>query len=321
MFGLFWWGGIEVYGQGRGNGIGKFWGVCRVGVLQGVEQVLYARSIHKRIITRRDDRNAALLPLRDVNPTRIRPLVTWGLIIACAVVYFLVQPAVDPEAQEELPLESEYGRFLYEYAAIACELTTGEPLDLSEINDPGPDWLCSEASSDKQPFPGKNVWLAALVSMFLHANLAHILFNMWALWIFGNNVEEAFGWLGFAAVYLLTGIVATAGFVVFNPDFTGPMIGASGAIAGVMGAYVVLFPRHRIMTIVFYRIVAIPAWIYLGIWFGTQFLLWGADDGIAWQAHVAGFLAGVIVAAPFRKRLLDNTLNPDPPQRQSSSAF
>ncbi len=231
-----------------------------------------------------------MLPIRDVNPTAIRPLVMW-LIIAVNVVVFLRQPSSGPELEE----------FIYEHAAIACEITTGEPLAAQEIRT----GICSDAPDSAVVFPRKSLPGSVVVSMFLHAGLAHIAFNLWSLWIFGNNVEEAFGHLGFAIFYLLSGIAATFGFVAVNPDLTVPLVGASGAIAAVMGAYLVLFPRHQIMTLIFFRIVAIPAKVFLGIWFFSQFLF--TDGSVAWEAHVAGFAFGVLVTLPFRRRLLRNT--------------
>jgi membrane associated rhomboid family serine protease len=147
--------------------------------------------------------------------------------------------------------------------------------------------------------------------MFLHGSIAHILFNMWSLWIFGNNVEEAFGHLGYLVFYLAAGIAATIGFVAVNPDLTVPLIGASGAIAGVMGAYLVLFPRHMVLSLILFRVVAIPAVVFLGFWFFSQFLF--ESEGIAWEAHVAGFVFGAIVALPFRERLLTRTLSGESP--------
>ncbi|MEX0826495.1 MAG: rhomboid family intramembrane serine protease [Acidimicrobiia bacterium] len=232
-----------------------------------------------------------MLPIRDVNPTRIRPLVTWTIIAVNAIVYFGWQPQ-DVDAATE---------FVYERAAIACELTTGAPLSLDEINT----GRCSDGP--EQPFfQGKNVWLSALVSMFLHGSIAHILFNMWSLWIFGNNVEEAFGHLGYLLFYLAAGVAATVGFVVVNPELTVPLVGASGAIAGMMGAYLVLFPSHQVMSLVLFRIVAIPAILFLGIWFLSQFFF--SSEGVAWEAHVAGFAFGALLALPFRRLLLRRTL-------------
>lgn len=235
-----------------------------------------------------------MFPIRDVNPTRLRPLITWALIAANVIVYFLVQPQGSDAAAAE---------FTYEHAAIACEIVTGDPLDYQEIGGP-----CLDRPLGNAPFPGKNVWFAVLVSMFLHGGVAHLAFNMWSLWIFGNNVEEAFGRVGYLAFYLLAGLVATAGFVAFNTETTVPLIGASGAIAGVMGAYLVLFPRHHVMTLVFVRVVAIPATVFLGIWLVSQFFLAGVESGIAWEAHVAGFVFGAVFSVPFRQTLLRRTL-------------
>jgi len=276
--------------------------------------VLDARSIHGCIITRRDDRKLVLIPIGDVNPTRNRPYVTWALIAVCLIVYFVVQPS--PGSEDGPSTWIDYNTFLYKNAAIACELTTGQALTLDEINYE----RCSDSDAESPYFPEKNIWLAAIFTMFLHGDIAHVLFNMWSLWIFGDNVEEAFGTAGYVALYAVTGIIATAGFVLFNQDLTVPLIGASGAIAGVMGAYLVLFPRHLIKMWFFFRIVAVRATLFLGIWFASQITMVGSNQGIAWQAHVAGFLAGMAIAAPLRKRLLANTLNPDPPQSKYSAA-
>jgi membrane associated rhomboid family serine protease len=232
-----------------------------------------------------------MLPIRDVNPTLIRPLLTWALVAASVAVFFFVQPQTAPEADE----------FAYRNAAISCELATGQPLSAQEIRT----GVCSDAAAERPVFPRKSLAGSVLFSMFLHAGIAHLAFNMWSLWIFGNNVEEAFGHAGYLLLYLLSGIAATFGFVVVNPDLTVPLVGASGAIAGVMGAYLVLFPKHQVMTLIFFRIVAIRAVFFLGIWFVSQFLF--TDGNVAWEAHVAGFLFGALVALPFRQRLLDNT--------------
>ncbi|HSM02852.1 MAG TPA: rhomboid family intramembrane serine protease [Acidimicrobiia bacterium] len=232
-----------------------------------------------------------MLPIRDVNPTRIRPLITWAIIAINVFVYFVVQPDEVGEATE----------FVYQRAAIACELTTGEPLSLEEINRE----TCTDGS-EVPLFPDKNVWVAGFVSMFLHGSVAHILFNMWSLWIFGNNVEEAFGHVGYLLFYVAAGVAATIGFVALNTDLTVPLIGASGAIAGVMGAYLVLFPRHLVLTLIIFRVVAIPAIAFLGFWFFSQFFF--ATEGVAWEAHVAGFLFGALAALPFRESLLGRTL-------------
>jgi membrane associated rhomboid family serine protease len=238
-------------------------------------------------------RAAPLIPLRDINPTATSPVFTVALIAISIGVFFFVQPQDEIEAEE----------FAYENAAIACELTTGDPLDRFERTDE----VCVDEPAGDEVFPQKNVFAAVLYSMFLHGSIAHLLGNMWFLWVFGNNIEEAFGRVGYLLLYLVAGLVATAGFVLNNQDSTIPLVGASGAIAGVMGAYLVLFPIHRVLTIVFFVVTAIPAVAFLGLWFLAQFALVGAESGIAWEAHVFGFLVGLIVALPLRPLLLRRT--------------
>jgi membrane associated rhomboid family serine protease len=242
----------------------------------------------ERIIPARNDRNAPLFPIRDLNPTRITPIATIAIIALNIAVFFFWQPQGDTRDAQV---------FAYENAAIACELTTGHPLTADEINT----GVCGTDAA-APAFPAKNIWLAAVVSMFLHGGLFHILGNMWFLWIFGNNVEEAFGTVGFLAFYLVAGVAATAAFVVLNPNETIPLVGASGAIAGVLGAYLVLFPTHRVLTWFLFLFVPVPAVLFLGVWFLSQFGVQG--EGVAWQAHVGGFVAGLVATIPLRPMLL-----------------
>jgi len=148
-------------------------------------------------------------------------------------------------------------------------------------------------------------------SMFLHADILHLFFNMVYLYIFGDNVEDAFGHVGYAAFYLFSGLVASAAHLlsVMNDVWESsiPTIGASGAISGVLGAYIVLYPRARVLTLVIYyfiTIVPIPAFYFLGFWFLLQFLyvLLGSAAGVAYWAHIGGFVAGVAIALLVRRR-------------------
>jgi membrane associated rhomboid family serine protease len=229
-----------------------------------------------------------LLPIRDLNPTRITPVITLVLIAANILVFYLVQGRGSPDDQEA---------FVYERAAIACEVTTGAPLGADEI-------LADICIPGAQApiFPDKNVFIALFTSMFLHGGTAHLLFNMWFLWIFGNNIEEAFGHLRYLLLYLIGGLAATAAFIVVNPDATVPLVGASGAIAVAMGSYAVLFPRHQVLSLVGWFLVPVPAFVFLVFWFVAQFLVSGG--GVAWEAHVGGFVFGVAVALLLRSRLL-----------------
>ena len=153
-----------------------------------------------------------------------------------------------------------------------------------------------------------------VTSMFLHGSWSHIIGNMWYLWIFGDNIEDRLGHGRFIVFYLLCGIAAAVGQIVIDPTSTLPTIGASGAIAGVMGAYFVLYPRSRVLTlvplIIFWQIIELPAIVLLGFWFLMQLFSAGAiavtastqGGGVAFAAHVAGFAAGIVGVFVFRKR-------------------
>ncbi len=139
--------------------------------------------------------------------------------------------------------------------------------------------------------------------MFLHAGLLHLGGNMLFLWVFGNNVEDRLSPILFLGFYLLGGVAATAAHIGLDPNSTVPVVGASGAIAAVMGAYLVLFPRARIHSVILFPPIIlfrqIPAWVLLAVWFGSQFLV-DPTSGVAWAAHVGGFVFGVLVGLPLR---------------------
>lgn len=229
-----------------------------------------------------------MFPISDVNPARGTPILTLLVIAANVLVFFVVQP-------RDLEEGIEFG---YRNAAIACELTTGEAITLSEVRS---DSCLADGVGDAL-FPDKVLPLSVLVSLFLHGNFLHLAGNMWFLWIFGNNIEEAFGRLGYALLYLVGGIAATGAFVWAQPESTYPLIGASGAIAAVLGAYLVLFPTHLVMSVVFITLLPVPAALFLGLWFLGQFAV--TDPGVAWQAHVGGFVVGALVALALRGLLL-----------------
>jgi membrane associated rhomboid family serine protease len=235
-----------------------------------------------------------MLPLYDRNPTRTTPVVTVLLIAACTVIYFFVQP--HNRSVEE-------ARFTYEKAAIPCELVHGRPLAIEELE--GGASACRDHPQTPPALPGKNVYLAILYSMFLHGSLLHLGGNMLFLWVFGNNIEDHFGKVKYLLFYLAAGLIATVAQVAVDPNATVPMIGASGAVAGVMGAYLVMFPDVRIHSLiflgffVFFRDIA-AKWL-LGIWFVTQFFT-SPNSHVAWMAHVGGFIFGVAVGLVWRAR-------------------
>lgn len=228
-----------------------------------------------------------MFPIRDVNPTRITPIVTVGVIAAGLFVFFFIQARGSAEEQQ---------RFLYEQAAIGCEIATLDPLNAEEI-------VTGVCGLEGDPvFPEKNVVVSMLTSMFLHGGTGHVLFNMWFLWIFGNNVEEAYGHIRYLFMYLAGGVAATLVFVFMNPDSTVPLVGASGAIAAVLGAYAVLFPGHRVLSLLGWFVVPVPAALFLGFWFLAQFGLGGTN--VAWEAHAGGFIFGFAVTLLYRRRAM-----------------
>jgi membrane associated rhomboid family serine protease len=225
-----------------------------------------------------------MFPLRDENPTLLTPFVTVGLILINVAVWLYVQGA---GYSSELLTET-----VCRYGMIPVEITGG-PQDLVDGGMP-----CRL---------GGLAWGGAVTSMFLHGGWMHLIGNMWFLWLFGNNVEDAMGRARYAVFYLLVGVAAAAAHLFAEPGSVLPTVGASGAISGVMGAYLVLYPRVRVQTlfifIFFIRIIAIPAWVVLLEWFVVQLLSssasGGSTGGVAFWAHIGGFVAGVAAVKLF----------------------
>jgi len=221
-----------------------------------------------------------MLPLRDVNPTRTFPLVTIALI-AVNVLVFIYELILGPQLEG----------FVQSWAIIPYEITHGVDLPPASI----------------QP-----IYLTLITAMFLHGGIVHIAGNMLFLWIFGNNIEDAMGSLRLIVFYLLCGLVAAFAQIAVGPNSDIPNIGASGAIAGVLGAYLLLFPRAEVQTLVFLgffvRLVRLPALLFLGLWFvlqlfsGVAGLGMEATGGVAWFAHIGGFIAGIVLINIFRRR-------------------
>ncbi|MFQ5776008.1 MAG: rhomboid family intramembrane serine protease [Kiloniellaceae bacterium] len=221
-----------------------------------------------------------MFPLHDDNPTTLRPVVTVGLIAACVLV-FLWQISLSPyDAQ----------RAVYAFGMIPAVLF-GERALPPEV----------------AAIPAE---LSLITAMFLHGGWMHLLGNMLYLWIFGNNVEDAMGHGRFIVFYALSGIAAALAQAAQDPGSTVPMIGASGAIGGVLGGYVLLFPRARVLVLVpigfFLTTLRVPALLVLGLWFVLQFLYTamtaGQAGGVAYWAHIGGFVAGMILVVPFRNK-------------------
>jgi membrane associated rhomboid family serine protease len=273
-----------------------------------------------------------MIPLRDLNPTRTRAVLTVALI-ALNVLVFLWQIGHRGLDRELL---------FYRYGVIPkCFLTQGNPekheaaleeglkrLALLRIEDnlrrqrisfitPAQrDALEAEAERKahewREQIGPRNEWLTLFTSMFMHGGLLHIIGNMWFMWIFGNNIEDACGRIRFIVFYLLCGLLATLAHVLMVPGSVVPTIGASGAISGVLGAYVLLFPHARVYSLIglgyIFWFQEVPAWIFLGVWIGLQFLNAipmlhsEAVGGVAVFAHIGGFAAGMALIYLFRQQ-------------------
>jgi membrane associated rhomboid family serine protease len=219
-----------------------------------------------------------VIPLHDNIPTRRFPVMTVALIVANAAV-FIVELTLPRYGLTSSSLFLRAGAIPYEVAH----------------------------NIDLPPHDLVPIWGTVFTAMFLHGGWLHIIFNMLFLWIFGNNVEDSMGGARFLVFYLLCGVIATVTQVLVNPASQVPTIGASGAIAGVLGAYILLYPRARVLTVVplvfFFPVFYLPAWVMLGAWFLLQFaqsgLSVGATTGVAYFAHIGGFIAGVLLVRIF----------------------
>jgi membrane associated rhomboid family serine protease len=217
------------------------------------------------------------IPLKDLNPRRNYPVVNTALILANVAV-FVYQLTLSPHA---------FKVFLLANATVPARF---------------PAALAGHESL-------QTAFLPIITSMFLHAGIAHILGNMLFLWIFGDNVEDFYGHFTYLVFYLVCGVGAGLLHVLFNWNSMLPSLGASGAISGVMGAYLILYPRSRVLTLVFIFLIPIPAVVILVLWFVMQFVsgvsslgMGVASGGVAWWAHVGGFLLGMAITAIVRRR-------------------
>ncbi len=213
-----------------------------------------------------------MIPISDDNPVRITPFVTWGLILACIFVY-------------------------------GWELSLGKSFDAA-VSDLGftPAALLSPQSAPSEAI-GVSPTATIFIAMFLHGSILHLAGNMLYLWIFGNNIEDAMGHTRFILFYFVCGVAAALTMAFMDPSSQVPMVGASGAISGVLGAYMLLYPRARVtviipLGIIFYPFRVAAVWV-VGLWFLTQLVTAAFTDpsqpGVAWWAHVGGFLAGLLL--------------------------
>jgi membrane associated rhomboid family serine protease len=247
-----------------------------------------------------------VFPIKDDIPTRRFPILTVAIIAACCAVYFLFEQGLWGLGATGNERVLEFGAIPYEVThpgkecgeragRIVCELRGG-------------------VLRDQAPW-----WVTLFTSMFMHGSLLHLGGNMLFLWIFGNNIEDSMGRLRFVAFYLLGGLAAIGAQVLVDPDAAVPTVGASGAIAAVLGGYALLYPRARVITVVFivifFTIIELPALLVLGLWILIQ--LWlgasdlgsqtaGGEGGVAYFAHIGGFVFGLIAIRLFANRIHDD---------------
>ncbi|MER7110914.1 rhomboid family intramembrane serine protease [Streptomyces sp. NPDC000229] len=259
-----------------------------------------------------------VIPVHDVNPARRVPWVTYALIVANLVVFLRTPGAAGSVTGESgLVQLCRLEAFLDQWAAVPRELIHDRlphlvPTGGVGVGPSGPGCVVGPPAYDKSP-P-----LSALTAMFLHGSWLHLLGNMLFLWIFGDNVEDRLGHVRYLLFYGVCGFAATYGYALVNADSGAPLIGASGAVAGALGAYLVLFPRARVWVLVPFLIflpLRLPAWSVLGLWFGLQAVYsYGAAVSqagtVAYVAHVIGFVAGMLIAWPLRRG------TPPPPEPQ-----
>lgn len=218
-----------------------------------------------------------MFPLRDHNPTEIAPYLTVMIGLLTLAAWILVQGAGG---------EGALVASVCSFGVVPGDVTGG-------------------AGGGASFCPGPSVGGPALLtSIFLHGSWGHLIGNLWFLWVFGNNIEDSMGHLRFLAFYLLTGVAASGAQIALDPASTVPMVGASGAISGVMGAYLLLYPKARVDTFAGFWIVPLPAWLMLAYWMLLQLSgvvsAGGPSGGVAYGAHIGGFLAGLALVPLFR---------------------
>ena len=248
-----------------------------------------------------------MFPLKDDIPTRRFPILTLGIIVICVLAYFVFERGA-------WELGDTGNERVVEFGAIPYEVTNpGSECDIAG------DRLVCEGQPGVQGEAPEQVpfWITLFTSMFMHGSLLHLAGNMLFLWIFGNNIEDSMGRGRFIVFFLLGGVAALAGQILIDPGAAVPTVGASGAIAAVLGGYALLYPRARVVTviflIIFFTFVELPALVVLGLWFVLQ-LLYGASElsgpvaegGVAYFAHIGGFLFGLVMIKLFANRVHDD---------------
>tara|TARA_B100001057_G_scaffold215363_1_gene215605 strand:- start:1273 stop:2001 length:729 start_codon:yes stop_codon:yes gene_type:complete len=231
-----------------------------------------------------------VIPISDINPARNTPVISRIFMFATVGVFLIIQPKN----------QIELFNFFYQYSAIPCELVNFSPISESQYYNN--DCFNNQTSSI---FPEKNLFLSIISANFFHANFIHILGNLWSFWIFGNNVEDKLGKFRFIIFLIFIGIISISVHTYLNQDSLIPIVGASGIVSGLMGAYVFMFPNARLLVLVpfgFLFPTTIKAKFFMIFWFMSQILISISDQNISWEAHVGGFAFGYLLLRIFNNK-------------------
>ncbi len=228
-----------------------------------------------------------MIPISDINPARNIPYISRLFIFISCLVFVFVQPKNSNDLMN----------FFYKFSAIPCELINRYPLSANQFlfND------CN-LNPDYFIFPNKNIILSILISFFLHANFLHIIGNLWSFWIFGNNVEDRLGKLLYILFLILAGFFSVIGHVLINQENLNPIVGASGIVSALMGAYFYLFPNAKLLVLVPFGIffpTTIKAKYFMLFWLFSQIFIAFQTSNISWEAHISGFIFGFFILKIF----------------------
>ncbi len=246
-----------------------------------------------------------LFPIKDYNPTKKPAIITIIFILINIIIFVFQSYSIPSEIKVKFDSKVDPLRYnISKFALIPKEITHLKKYNLPIVKD-----IYGRVYSVKREIP---ILSTLLTSMFMHGSFMHLFGNMIFLWIFGNNIEDYLGKIKFIVFYLLVGILAGLTHIVFNWNSLIPVIGASGAVSGIMGAYLVLYPKAKVKTLVFILIfitfLDIPASVFLIIWFVFQFT-YGAGDGVAFLAHIGGFIAGLGLIYYWKNRIKNKNTN------------
>ena len=235
-----------------------------------------------------------MIPISDINPARNVPVVSRIFIILSSLTFLFLQP------KNNIDLLN----YFYKYAAIPCELINNLPISANQFYNNN----CS-LEPDIVIFPDKNILLSIIVSLFLHANFIHIIGNLWSFWIFGNNVEDKLGKIRFILFLIVSGVISIVGHSLLNFGNLNPIVGASGIVSALMGAYLYLFPNAKLLVLVPFGVffpTTIKAKYFMIFWLISQFIIAIQSNNISWEAHISGFLFGYLLlkVSKFRRSII-----------------